>query len=154
DDRNDASYTGSLSLSPCLAGSWQLTPSQWEAAMKGKFDQYPEEPSSRALIQLRTMALFQRDPSGVLVYAPPPKTPQDRNPTVEERRLTRRFEYRQDARASTVTAQGKQDGQEVRTCDVSRGGCAILLEQPVKPGLFLDLRFEIPDLADRLPLAQ
>jgi hypothetical protein len=123
--------------------------------MKDKFECYSATSKSRASVPLSTLALFRRDASGKLVYHPPAKkAPQDRNPKIEERRQSRRFELRQDARAWTVTAQGKQDGREVRTCDVSRGGCALLVEQQVEPGLFLDLQFQTAEPVGDLPLAQ
>jgi len=122
--------------------------------MKEKNQLYEEHSSYSAGMRLRTLGLFQRDAEGYLVYVPRDRTPQEINPRAEERRLTPRHEWRQDGLAWIVTNEGRSESIQVRTCEVSHGGCTLLLPQQVVSGTFLDL--SVPGLADPgdLPLLQ
>jgi hypothetical protein len=120
--------------------------------MKQKNLIYRPQPPS-ASVPLSTLALFQRDTDGRLVRALPINLSRwKRNPKGEERRTARRFEWRHDSLVWTVTSQGRVDANEARTCEVSRGGCSLLLDHEIQPGSLLDLHVDAIDEAVCLPL--
>jgi len=114
-------------------------------------------PGSRrsATVPLTTLGLFQPDGTGRLEYTPPGKpVRQARNPRAEERRFSRRFEWRHDVAGWTVTAQGRTTYFEARSCDVSRMGCCLLVDHELDAGAFLDIQVCDLDELDLLPFVQ
>lgn len=121
--------------------------------MKARFSLYYGPDARSASVQLRTQSLFRRDANGDLVHAPlPHRSRQTMNPRAEERRGKPRFEWRHDAKAWTVDGHGRMECREARSCNLSRGGCCLLLDQRVDVGSFLDLQVE--DAEGYLPLLQ
>jgi hypothetical protein len=125
-------------------------------AMKWKDEIYRPEYPVLPNMPLRTMGLFERDASGHLVYAPTRQPiPRQPNPRGEDRRASRRLEWRHDGMIWTVNGQGRVLIGATRTCNVSVGGCCILLDRDVEPGTLLDL--DLPEAGDThgyLPLAE
>ena len=106
-------------------------------------------------IPLSTLALFRRDDDGLLVYAPLRRRYRGNfNPSVEERRRRRRFPWRKDAHGWIVVDQEWTDAISIRTCEVSAGGCTVLLDQQVEIGTILDIEVEESHKAGILPLAE
>src|SRR5262249_13864191 len=120
-------------------------------SMKWKNSVYWPRPWLSASVRLTTMALFQRDADGELIYAQEPKRKRRlRNPRGEERRRARRYEWRHDSVVWTVTGQGRELEIDARTCDLSAGGCSVLLDQEIPPGSFLDLQMPHLDQLDEV----
>jgi hypothetical protein len=114
---------------------------QGEKAMKGKNCFYRPEAAQSSAARLSTMALFMRDANGELVYAPlRKKSPTELNPNSEDRRAAPRREWRQDALLWTVSLQGRLHHLNARTCELSAGGCSLLLDEAVEPGSYVDLQ--------------
>jgi len=123
--------------------------------MKQKNGLYQPGSTDCATTPLSTWALFRRDASGNLVYAPRAESWRQPHPRGEERRTARRFEWRHDAMVCTVTAQGRVPAGSGRTCEFSSGGCSVLLDQPFEPGTLLDLQLAEPSAAHgELPLLE
>jgi hypothetical protein len=121
--------------------------------VKARLTFYHPEHARSATVQLRTQSLFQRDANGELIHAPQEaRSPQTMNPRAEERRSKLRFDWRHDAKAWTVHGHGRKECREARSCNLSRGGCCLLLDQAVAVGSFLDLQVEEADGC--LPLLQ
>ena len=101
------------------------------------------------------MRLFKKDETGRLIYAKLRRRhPGTFNPSVEERRARKRHDWRKDAAAWIVTEEGWSEPFPVRTCQLSAGGCTLLLEREVDASCFLDIEVEGAPEADMLPYAE
>ncbi|OAI47126.1 hypothetical protein AYO44_10130 [Planctomycetaceae bacterium SCGC AG-212-F19] len=107
--------------------------------MKEKDRFYGPQARASATVDLRTMALFERNTDGYLVYARKlVRRWRKTYPTAGERRARRRIEWRKDVMCRVLSSQRLGPEVEARTCNLSRGGVSLLLAERVNVGSYID----------------